>query len=200
MHVLIGFLLFIATHSRLVFREVHTGCVKRFSHWRRVVILLTSASKFNIEPNGGIFDVTQENDHASPNVKSPSCTASPRNSIGNREICDAVLLNVASTQRRVVCGDWLASAMETVMTSWICVLFWTLVLARRVFEGRAQSLSMPVFVGAASQNKSMNTVFLQVYMSMGKVLLVNGHVHGSKSKGTAHPCTCQWVLYPCTSQ
>ncbi len=33
---------------------------------------LTSASKFNIEPNGGIFDVSAKNERASPNVKSPS--------------------------------------------------------------------------------------------------------------------------------
>ncbi len=33
---------------------------------------LTSASKFNIEPNGGIFDVRPENDHASRNVKTSS--------------------------------------------------------------------------------------------------------------------------------
>ena len=32
---------------------------------------LTSASKFNIEPNGGIFYVSPQNDGASPNVKSP---------------------------------------------------------------------------------------------------------------------------------
>ncbi len=30
---------------------------------------LTSASKFNIEPNGGIFDVSPKNDCPSPNVK-----------------------------------------------------------------------------------------------------------------------------------
>ncbi len=30
---------------------------------------LTSASKFNVEPNGGIFDVSAGNDRASPNVK-----------------------------------------------------------------------------------------------------------------------------------
>ncbi len=28
-----------------------------------------SASKFNVEPNGGIFDVSPKNDLASPNVK-----------------------------------------------------------------------------------------------------------------------------------
>ena len=33
---------------------------------------LTSASKFNIEPNGGVFDVSPENGRASPNVKTPS--------------------------------------------------------------------------------------------------------------------------------
>ena len=32
---------------------------------------LTSASKFNIEPNGRIFDVSPENDCTSPNVKIP---------------------------------------------------------------------------------------------------------------------------------
>ncbi len=32
---------------------------------------LTPASKFNIEPNGGIFDVSPENDRASPNMKTP---------------------------------------------------------------------------------------------------------------------------------
>ncbi len=30
---------------------------------------LTSASKFSIEANGEIFDVSPENDHTSPNVK-----------------------------------------------------------------------------------------------------------------------------------
>ncbi len=30
---------------------------------------LTSASNFNIEPNGEIFDVSPENDRASPNMK-----------------------------------------------------------------------------------------------------------------------------------
>ncbi len=34
-------------------------------------MFLTSASKFNIEPNGGIFDVSAENDCVSPNVKTP---------------------------------------------------------------------------------------------------------------------------------
>ncbi len=33
--------------------------------------VLTPASKFNIEPNGGMFDVSTENDHTSPNVKTP---------------------------------------------------------------------------------------------------------------------------------
>ncbi len=37
---------------------------------------LTSASKFSIEPNGGIFDVSLENDHASPDEKSPSSVES----------------------------------------------------------------------------------------------------------------------------
>ncbi len=37
-----------------------------------VVIFLTSASKFSIEPNGGSFDVNAKNDRASPNVKTPS--------------------------------------------------------------------------------------------------------------------------------
>ncbi len=32
---------------------------------------LTSASKFNVEPNGGIVDVSMENDRASPNMKTP---------------------------------------------------------------------------------------------------------------------------------
>ncbi len=32
---------------------------------------LTSASKFNIEPNGGLFDVSPETDRASLNVKTP---------------------------------------------------------------------------------------------------------------------------------
>ncbi len=36
---------------------------------------LTSASKFDIELNGGIFDVSPENDGASPNVKTHSCGA-----------------------------------------------------------------------------------------------------------------------------
>ena len=31
----------------------------------------TLASKFHIEPNGGIFDVSQENDFASPNMETP---------------------------------------------------------------------------------------------------------------------------------
>ncbi len=35
----------------------------------RAVIFLTSASKFNIEPNGGISDASLKNDHASTNVK-----------------------------------------------------------------------------------------------------------------------------------
>ena len=34
-------------------------------------MFLTSASKCNIEPNGEIFDVSPENDSASPNVKTP---------------------------------------------------------------------------------------------------------------------------------
>ncbi len=33
---------------------------------------MTSASKFNTEPNGGIFDVSLENDLASPNVRTVS--------------------------------------------------------------------------------------------------------------------------------
>ncbi len=32
---------------------------------------LTSASKFNIAPNGGNFDISPQNDRASPNVKTP---------------------------------------------------------------------------------------------------------------------------------
>ncbi len=32
-------------------------------------MFLTSASKFNTEPNGGIFDVSPENDRTSPHVK-----------------------------------------------------------------------------------------------------------------------------------
>ncbi len=34
-------------------------------------MFLASASKCNIEPNGEIFDVSPENDRASPNVKNP---------------------------------------------------------------------------------------------------------------------------------
>ena len=34
-------------------------------------MFLTSASKFNIEPNGGFFDVKSENDGASLNMKTP---------------------------------------------------------------------------------------------------------------------------------
>ena len=34
-------------------------------------VFLTSASEFNIEPNGGIFDVNPENNRASPNVFTP---------------------------------------------------------------------------------------------------------------------------------
>ncbi len=40
---------------------------------------LTSASKFNIDPNGGNFDANQANDHASPNVKTPKGTATNSN-------------------------------------------------------------------------------------------------------------------------
>ncbi len=32
---------------------------------------MTSASKFNMDPNGGVFDVNPENGCASPNVKIP---------------------------------------------------------------------------------------------------------------------------------
>ncbi len=39
----------------------HIGDARSFS--------LTSASKFNIEPDGGVFDVSAGNDRASPNVK-----------------------------------------------------------------------------------------------------------------------------------
>ncbi len=49
--------------------------VKRFSYWWRAVVSLTSASRFNIEPNGVIFDVSRENDRALPNVKTPSAKA-----------------------------------------------------------------------------------------------------------------------------
>ena len=38
--------------------EGHSPRLKRL----RAVAVLTSASKFNIEPNGGIFDVSPEND------------------------------------------------------------------------------------------------------------------------------------------
>ena len=34
---------------------------------------LTSASKFNVEPIGGILDVRTKMHHASPNVKTASC-------------------------------------------------------------------------------------------------------------------------------
>ncbi len=43
-------------------RGIHIGDARLF-------FLLTSASKFSVEPNGGIFDVSPEKDHASPNVK-----------------------------------------------------------------------------------------------------------------------------------
>ncbi len=54
------------------------------SHWTREGVFtlvtrshfLTSASKFNIEPNSGIFDVSADNYRASPNVETPSCAAS----------------------------------------------------------------------------------------------------------------------------
>ncbi len=68
--------------------HVRTSCLAEPDSWRRWRIpwdtdaackgvftlvtrsrVLTSASKFNIEPNGEIFDVSPENDHASPNVK-----------------------------------------------------------------------------------------------------------------------------------
>ncbi len=42
---------------------------KRFSHWWHAVLFLTSASKLNIETIGGSFDVSRQNDRASPNVK-----------------------------------------------------------------------------------------------------------------------------------
>ncbi len=37
-----------------------------------MVIFLTSASKVSVELNGGFFDVSPENDRASPNVNTPS--------------------------------------------------------------------------------------------------------------------------------
>ena len=36
---------------------------------------MTSTSKFNMDPNGGIFDVSPENDRASPNVKTTTLWA-----------------------------------------------------------------------------------------------------------------------------
>ncbi len=46
---------------------------------------LTSASKFNVEPNGKIFDVSPENDHASLNVKTPEAKLdhNHQSSLGN---------------------------------------------------------------------------------------------------------------------
>ncbi len=44
--------------GRLGTRGVHTGRVMGFSHWVTCGRFLTSASKFNMEPNGGIFDVS----------------------------------------------------------------------------------------------------------------------------------------------
>ncbi len=43
---------------------------------------MTSASKFNIEPNGGIFDVSTENDRVPPNVKSPVFTDKRTENVG----------------------------------------------------------------------------------------------------------------------
>ncbi len=54
--------------------EAEASCAKKvqgFSHWRHTVDFLTSASKFNIETNGRILDVSPKNDRASPNVKIP---------------------------------------------------------------------------------------------------------------------------------
>ncbi len=57
-------------------RHERDGCVG--SHGMRLVVFtlvtrgrffLTSASTFNIEPNGGIFDVSAENDRTSLNLK-----------------------------------------------------------------------------------------------------------------------------------
>ncbi len=49
-------------------------------------LFLTSASKFNIEPNGEIFDVNPKNDQASPNVKTPVYSG-PKMSRVHPEIC-----------------------------------------------------------------------------------------------------------------
>ncbi len=48
--------------------HVHVRC-EVLSHWRRAVVFLTSASKYNIEPNDGLFDVNPENGLGSPSVK-----------------------------------------------------------------------------------------------------------------------------------
>ncbi len=48
-----------------------TQRVKRFSHWVTRGHFLTWVSKFNFLLNGGIFDVSPQNDRASPKVKTP---------------------------------------------------------------------------------------------------------------------------------
>ncbi len=48
-------------------------------------VFLTSASKFNIEPNDGIFDVSPENDRASPNVKTSFPTTQEHGDVSTRQ-------------------------------------------------------------------------------------------------------------------
>ncbi len=51
--------------------DVRFGLFLQFSHWVKRGSFFDAGIKFNIEPNGAIFDVRPKNDHASPNVKTP---------------------------------------------------------------------------------------------------------------------------------
>ncbi len=52
-----------------------------------------SASKFNIEPNGGIFDVSAENDRASPNVKTTICRCAFSLRMSDHHLCTKLVLS-----------------------------------------------------------------------------------------------------------
>ncbi len=61
-------------------------CQGVFTLVTRGRFFLTSASKLNMEPNGEIFDVSPENDRASPNVKTIS-SIGPIASQGEFNLC-----------------------------------------------------------------------------------------------------------------
>ncbi len=88
---------------------VSRACQAVFTLVTRSRSSLTSASKFNIETNGGIFDVSSENDRASPKVKTLSGGLTLTPSSESRGSCGGtgwVLCHVVTSPFREGGGVW----------------------------------------------------------------------------------------------